>query len=312
MNKRLFFLTAAALAFAACGNESEDMNGQLELRLTSGVQTLTRAASDADTQEETIVGGEEVSVWVDDAGTVETLYDGVTLTADGSNGFSGTAMYFPQSGNSVDIYAIHSSEKPQAFGDFTFSVAASQAEESGYVTSDLLYAAKQDQRRTESEVPLTFYHMLSKLELAIVSGAGAPELAATDAVILAGAVTEGAFSPVKTTEALMAEQAVRADMIAPGTATGDITLGQTTSTDFEEANVNYNEAVIIPQDMGGKTIQFTLADGGTMTYAFPQGTVFESGKKYRFHITLNLTGLEVTSSIYPWEAVAAVSGEALL
>ena len=98
---------------------------------------------------------------------------------------------------------------------------------------------------------------------------------------------------------------------AASDTTGNMTLGQTTCQDFT-TNVVYNEAILGPQDMANKTLTFSLKGGGTLTYTIPTGTTFESGKKYQYHITLDLTGSTVTSSIEDWEPVTAVNGSATM
>ena len=314
-------MAATALVLAGCSNDENEMsNGPVELRLTSGVTVQTRAFTA--TQGTTISSGEAVSVWVDDAGTpASPLYKAVQLTANGSNGFTGDAMYFPQTGNNIDIYAVH--------GNFTtafaqgnvfptsaveYKVEDNQSAVADYTKSDLLYAYVKGVPRNgnPTTAELTFYHMLSKLELAIQVGDGAPRLAATDAVKLNNVTLNGTFTP-STTEN-MSEQSNRDAMLGDATTatTGNMTLGQKTCTDFTADNIVYNEAILVPQDMAGKTLTFTLADDGTLTYTIPANTTFESGKKYQYHITLDLTGITVTSKIEDWEPVAAVTGSATM
>lgn len=313
-------MAAAALALAGCSNDGGEMdNGPVELRLTSGVTVQTRAYTA--TQGTAINRGEVVSVWVDDAGT--PLYKAVQLTADGSNGFTGEAMYFPQTGNNIDIYAVHGNfTTPFALGnDFPkdgaeYKVEADQSSvnnKTNYTKSDLLYAYETGVARNgnPTSVVLTFYHMLSKLELAIKAGDGAPELATSGAVKLNDVTLDGKFTPSTTED--MSDQSKRAAMLGTtaSATTDNMTLGQTTCQDFT-TNVAYNEAILVPQDMAGKTLTFSLKDGGTLTYTIPANTTFESGKKYQYHITLDLTGITVTSSIKDWEPVDAVNGSATM
>lgn len=325
MNTRLFVTIAtAALILAGCTNDENGTdNGPVKIRLTSGVEVQQPRASTTLTQSTSITAGEVVSVWVDDAGTMSDptpLYEANQLTVTAQNGFSGSDMFFPKTGNKVNIYAVHGNfitpfkagdALPTAAG-VEYKVEADQSEGgAAYTNSDLLYAYKKDVSRNgnPTEVQLTFYHMLSKLELAIVKGEGAPELASTGAVKLNGVTLKGNFTP--STSVDMSDQSKRADMLsdASTTATGDMTLGQTICTDFTDPNVEYNEAILVPQDMIDKVLTFTLKDGGTLKYtipafdATPGAAVFESGKKYQYHITLNLTGLKVTSTIKDWEEV---------
>lgn len=326
-------MAAAALIWAGCTNDENGTDsGAVKLRLTSGVEVQQTRAF-ASTQSTSITAGEVVSVWVDDAGTTPAptpLYEANQLTATAANGFGGSDMFFPGTGNNVNIYAIHGKfTAPFAGGeDFPttaveYNVAADQSTAGGdaYTNSDLLYAYEKNVSRNgnPTEVQLTFYHMLSKLELAIVKGEGAPELAQSNAVKLGDVTLNGNFTP--STSADMSIQSQRAGMLSAASAasSGDMTLGQTLCTDFTEANVIYNEAILVPQKMINKVLTFTLADGGTLKYTIPEFTstpgkaVFESGKKYQYHITLKLTGLEVTSTIEDWDPVGLpVKGDAVM
>ena len=315
-------MAAAALLMASCSNNENPYDGPVELRLTSGVEVQQSRAA-ANTQEEVIAPNEGVDVWVDDATDKTALYKANALTSDGSNGFTGgTPMFFPQTGNNIDIYAIHGTfttpfTNGTAFPTTAqeFSVVADQsAGGSSYTGSDLLYAYDTDVARAAHPATthqLTFYHMLSKLELAIKIGAGIPELAATGAVTLGGVVLNGDFTPSATVD--MAKQDKRAEMIASAATatTGTMTLGQTPCTDFEETNVVYNEAIMVPQDMNGKVLTFKLANNGELKYTF-KNTTFASGKKYLYHITLDLTGVTVTSEIKAWDPVSATTGTATM
>jgi len=317
----LSVFAVTALLFASCSSDDNDTdNGPAELRVSSGVSTLLKSA--ANTQEDKIVAGETVSLWVDDATTSDALYKANQLTANGSNGLTGgTAMYFPQTGNTVNIYAMHGSFAP-AFtsGDafptsaVTYTVAADQSTPgaASFTNSDLLYASSKGVQRSgnPTTVSMTFYHMLSKIELAIKVGNGAPALAASNAVTLGDndVIADGGFTP--STTAVITNQAERAAMLATGTNTATIKLGQLTCLDFTTSGIVYNEAIIVPQNMAGKVLKFKLANGGELKYVIPAGTTFESGKKYQYHITMQLTGLEIISTIANWDPVNPVTGNA--
>lgn len=318
------FLSAVAITailFASCSSDDNDVNNEApELRVSSGVSTLLKSA--ANTQENTIASGEKVSLWVNDATTTDAVYKANQLTANGSNGFTGgSPMYFPQTGNAVDIYAIHGKFTTSfASGDVfptnavNYSVESNQNTlgVSAFTNSDLLYAYSKNVARSgnPTTVSLTFYHMLSKLELAIKIGNGAPALASSNAITLGNnnIVVDGKFTP--STTATMTTQADRAAMLTAGTFTSTMQLGQLISSDFTDTNIVYNEAILVPQDMSGKVLTFKLANGGELKYLILTPTTFESGKKYQYQITLNLTGLQVISNIVNWEPVAAVSGNA--
>lgn len=321
-------MAAAAMILAGCSNDENAAidNSPVELRLTSGVTVQQTRAAFNPTQSTSIKEGEVVSVWVNQTDDVE-LYKANQLTATLANGFTGEAMYFPQNGfREVNIYAIHGNftapfSEGTAFPTTAveYSVEADQSEAGGthYTNSDLLYAYETNVERNGNPTTqeLTFYHMLSKLEVAIKIGDGSPELAPRGAVTLGDVTLNGKFTP--STEATMSEQSARAAMLADAAQpnTGDMILGQTTCKNFI-SDVNYNEAIIVPQEMKDKVLTFKLQDGGTLKYTIPEfdstkgAAVFESGKKYIYHITLNLTGLTVTSQIKDWAPVEAVDGTA--
>lgn len=146
--------------------------------------------------------------------------------------------------------------------------------------------------------------MLSKVEVALKSGNGKPDL--TDAVVtIVGTKLKADFTPDKS--ATMTDQSARAGMI---TIPGDnndatpITIRTITTTDFN-GNSEYGEAVVLPkQTISQNTpfIQVTLANKAVFSYKIPDagGLTLESGKKYTYKITVNQTELTVTSKIENW------------
>lgn len=181
-----------------------------------------------------------------------------------------------------------------------------EADQSGteaYAKSDLLYAVQKNVPRSKNAVELTFYHMLSKVEVALKSGDGNPNLTGA-AVTILGTKLKADFTPNKS--ATITEQVARADMIA---ITGDnnnatpITI-RTETTDNFDTNTEYGEAVVLPkQTISQNTpfIQVKLSNDAVFTYKIPAGGLtLESGKKYTYKITVNQTGLTVTSKIENW------------
>ena len=295
MNRTIVGLLAI-LGLAACSKEEEPALDKLqELRLTSGIEAVMRA----DVQNTQIVANEKVWAWVSDADKGTALYDAQQLTVGTNGELTGTtAMYFPQRGNAVRIRALHgtlSSPSPLVAGatafpsTFDFTVAADQsAGGAAYVQSDLLYASR-EASKTKSAVPLTFYHLLSKLELNITKHASVTDN--IDNITLDGVAVDGKFTPSATAD--ITQQAERSAMVRAGNQTGTMTLGK--------ALTGSNDAIVVPQAVGGKTLTFNLAGGGKLQYTFPAGKTFESGKKHVYNMTLTLTGIKVESSIAPWD-----------
>ena len=309
--KQTFYHTllvaGAFCLLTACSKEENGgmTDGRTELRLASGIEAVTRS----DVQNTAIVADETVCAWVSDAGksgTDAALYNAVKLTAQAGSGLAGTTpMYFPQTGNAVNIRALHGTfketftEGETAFptGGVGFTVDENQsAGGDAYVKSDLLYAASNDVARSgnPTTVSLKFYHMLSKLELKIVRGEGVTD--AVEKVTLGGVAVGGTFTPAE--DADLTQRTARAAMIASGEQSATMTLG---GAFWDEGAKTTNDAIVVPQSIGGKKMTFTLASGGELVYTIPEGKAFESGRKHVYTVTLKGTELSVDSTIEPWE-----------
>lgn len=279
---------AAALTLAACtGDELLDKpnapDAQVELRLTSALEVQTRGAHGLDTQ---VKEGEAVHVWVDDATTGKSLYSNNTLTA-GSDGAltGGETMYFPATCNSASIYAIHgnfaeNTDYTNFWGaEQTHTVMQDQRSDGiGYAQSDLVYCKLSNVSRNgnPTTVGLTFEHLLSKVEVVLVQGAGKPTISKAE---ILNTRLNATFTPDKTDETVTVK--------ASGT-TGENPI------EIDNDLSDVNEAVIVPQTLkkGTEFIRITTTEGEELVYKLPEDKTFESGKKYRFTITAQTSGVK--------------------
>lgn len=322
--KTKVFMTMAALALMAtgCNNEDEMDNWNGEIRLTSGIEVQTRATHYLD---ESLKNGETVHVWVDDAQTpttivtTEKLYENNQLTAGSDGALNGTSMYFPQTGNKVNIYALHTNATwtgntfPES--ELTHGVATDQkSSTNGYATSDLVYARLTEVERTSEQVSLTFNHLLSKVEVILKEGEGETGfLTDIDYLKILNTKIDANFSLSKTGQAYgkNAEHPNGIAVVANGSV-ADITI----DNDVTSNNTILNEAIIVPQTLTASAvsklpfIQIKLNAGGVFTYSLETETSFESGKKYTYTITVKQTGLTVTSTISPWSTGEGGTGTA--
>ena len=319
MKTRLMIVVAVAAMAVACHDGGEGPGGgPEELRLTGAVkgEVVARGAAAG----EVIAAGEVVHAWVDEAVNPAVAHvKAWRLEADGNGGLDGTTCYFPENGNDVNIYAMHGNfnyvieEGVMGFPAMLYcEVERMQAGEIGVANrakSDLLFAIERGvSRGRESDGvttrELTFYHLLSKVEVALKASDEVGDL--TGAVVsVGGTVNRGYFMPDK--EAVMENDAERGKMIAPdGSSIGLITIDTRVTGNFD-GNTEYGEAIAVPGT--GLFIRVDLKDGKVLFYY--SNVTLESGKKYRYNIYVGKERLElVSTSISAWETGTSDGGEA--
>ncbi len=310
--KAFIMMAAAALAMVGCSNDNENDNWAGEIRLSSGLtvqQTDTRAATDI--QSTLFDNGENIDVFINENTTAaaSTIYEQpLVYTAEGNGNMKAPdnkQPYFPASGNGVNIYAYYPSGKVNSIASdattITFSVAEDQSGETDYKTSDLMYGkpAQNPVNRTSSQIPLHFTHLLSKVIITLEAGKGTPSLD--------GAVVK--LKSVKPSTTLTPSTGAISE--ASGTAT-DITVMTASSSALS------GSAIVVPQTLPTSFIEVTLADGGVLTSKDLKDdsnnpitdVILTDSNVYTYTITVNLTGLNVTSTITPWTDNETHSGEA--
>ena len=306
-------LAAATFTLGACSSDTdESAQPEVELRLSSSLELLTRAAY-TKTQDTQIANEELVYAWIDEAkssGAVEYI-QAWELKADGNGKLEGQKKLYPVSGNPINVYAIHGNFATTPSGAFptaalNHNVNTDQSTVAGYAVSDLLYATGANLKRQTAAHPLTFSHLLSKVEVYLVAGTGTDDsdLATAKVSILntkpiatvtlskTGAPTISASGTATNIAAKMQYETDQTVTIADGSAPSPAHA--------------FAEAVIVPQWVnstsasGGDAVNFIKITIGTSTFTAKINKEFVGGNRYTYNVVVNKTGIELSSTINLW------------
>lgn len=317
MKTRFLMATAAAaIVMVACNNEETD-NWAGEIRLSSGlaVQQVnsTRAANDI--QNGQFAADEKIDVFINEAvnagETATTSYTQPLVYTAGGNGSMNTSdqPYYPTSGKNVNIYAYYPSgtvTSIDANAEVDFTVVADQSSDANYKASDLMYGTpdKNPVGRTKNHVNITFKHLLSKVTVTLKQGAGIKNLTNAKVELL---------NVLPTTT------------LTPSTGVISGADGDETDITVMDKGTNLSgSAVVVPQTLNqeveGKRrfIRVTLETGGVLysqNLTDSEGKTIEdiemtAGNEYKYEITVNLTSLDIKSSITEWGTGDPVKGDA--
>ena len=307
--KKLFFLAAAAsVMLAACSSDNEEATvaEKSAIRLsTQSLTGMTRAGQSVQLTQ--FAANENVGIFLaeDNAGSPVTSGTNVTpyaqpltYVADGAGNLANT-QYWPQDGNGLHIFGVYPLAAATAAAAYnatgvTFTVAANQTSDANYKASDLMTGkptANNPVARQSTAVDMTFTHLLTKVDVNLTAGAGFDDVNSAEVSIL-GTKPTTTFNVQNTTLGA-----------ASGTAT-DIVAGTGTT----------NSVIIVPQAIAANTsfIKVTVG-GGDYIYKLPAATTFAAQTKYVFNITVNKTGLVLTTTqITAWADGVEADGSATL
>ena len=318
--KQSIILFAAALAFAACSQDSEDRSQdsniiQLSAAISGGddVKAGTRAydATEANYQNTQFLSDKGIFVEAYDHGTGAAYANSTSTytttstagTETGSIQLSGT-IYYPASGNNVDILAFYPSSVSSSDDTFPESGDISdQTTIAAYQGFDLMYADKLSNKAKDTRHGLTFHHALAQIKVVLTPGNG---VTAEEVASKVTAVTIKNTVPVAT--------------ISTNTSTGIITAEPKDGTDVKDIEILGNKAtnigLIVPQnvakDKAFVSIAYTGSVNGRLTYSIPEvdGKTFAAGKTYTYTFAVNAATIELQSLVITnWDPQTGGSGD---
>lgn len=209
-------------------------------------------------------------------------------------------IYYPADDRMLDLYAYYPFRSP-AFSSGTIidlTVATNQSAGQNYTRSDFMVARTDTVTRTPFKIPLTFNHKLSQMVFELLPGTGfTPDDLLAAKIKIINAITDATYDLSKAPTAKPVAGATRADIIPAGTWIKD---GNKLSGVM---------AIVIPQEINSTTyFQVTI---GNRVFTFkPNPANMNSGCSHKITITVNNSGLQITTDINPWNNCIPVNGEA--
>lgn len=304
------YIAVSMLAISACNKEqvSDTTDDVLSPQEVLPINIVTdEAAYTRATQATTINEGEKVYVFADKSSDGSEYFGAWELTSDGTGKLTSQEVKnYPTDGSTLDFYGIHGnfgdaikSDVSFPSTDITHTVKTNQTQTADYCVSDLLYAVKKDVASSTDPITISFYHMLSKVEVALIPGDGFSITDLNKATVeILNTVNIVDFTPEKNID--MGGQTNRAGLLQVSGTIAPITMPTVVNAIKTEGS--YGEAVVVPQTLENKEfIKITLKNGNVYTVSSGKTLKLESGKKYTYDLTIASYGITVSSSITDWE-----------
>ena len=285
-----YFILIAALATAmttvtSCINDEENVDSSIiSLSSNIGQAGLTRATATDELQNTQFVSGKSIFVEAYKTGESSTYATGTYTTTDNAGTMSGS-LYYPVTRENVDICAFYPSTVTSS--STSFAVGNNQKTAADYQNYDLMYATKLTNKEKGSTHALIFNHALSKIIVILTAGTGLTESDITtnvSAVKINGTKLTGTIS------------------ITGGAITVSGVTGDAADIDITGSTKTSNIGIIVPQTVANATTFITVTyNSAALTYALTAEKAFEAGKVYTYNLTLNNSGLSLSStSITSW------------
>lgn len=263
--KNIVWMMAVGWLLAACTSDDEARFGKsMPIRLAIAVEESAQTRAGSNVQNTELLSGEAVDVYIKNAGTSDWIANPLACTVSGNGGdlTSASALYYPYDGSSVSMYAVH----PSVASGATFTVSADQTSDANYAQSDLTFSKTATYAYSSSVQTLPMAHLMSQIVVNIT---------------LPSAWAGRAITNLK----LHAKRT--ATITYPVDNSNGYTLGEASGS-VEAISMSQGGAALIPPQSitsGSTFITFQVAGVGPYAYALPSNTTFAPGHRYVYTIT---------------------------
>lgn len=273
MKKYILPLAVAfSLSLAACSNEDNYIEDPVaaHINATIGDGFMSRASNTSWDE------GDSIGV------SMSGRYLNFKYTTEGGDGaFAGTQMYFQNKVDKVTLTAYYpysgtEGDSPAVIEASTPGDRQTSAEQPKF---DFLYAVAENVTGANPNVNFTFSHKMSKLTFKFVNGNAGTDVSKITTYEINGLIMDGTFNPVS------------------GECSAKATASASTLSVSADDSGELPSSIIFPQTFADK-VTMKIKDREGQEYACElkfAGNRLESGNNYVFTITVNKTGLNVTT-----------------
>lgn len=312
MNSRIklyLFTLVCFLLSVSCNKEEQtlDSSGKdMILQLGTTISTLTRASDNGFDVNDKL--GLYIVKW-QTSSTPGTLNNSsnyennalYSLVSSPNNWQSEHTIYYPSDDNKIDIYSYYPYRTPAFASGTTISlnVNANQSNYQNYTQSDFMVAKTTEVKRTPAKVQLTFNHRLSQIVFQLIPGSGftANELLSAKVTVI-NAITDATYDLAQAPEGEPVQGATRSNIFPCG------------SWKINNNSLEGVMAILVPQTIDFETYIQVLLGNRKFTFKPASPITLSSGCSRKFTITVNNTGLDITTTINPWNTCPTVNGNA--
>lgn len=297
--KEIMSIVAVALMAVGCSSDDglQSREGRVPITLSAsvGTEVTTRGV-----QETALASGETVYVWGKEGSGNYDYLQAWTLTAGADGALSGSAKYYPLSGETLTMVALHGNfsytEGDALPASISHSVELDQSSTGNYEKSDLLWATVSGSSADATGKNLAFTHKLSKIEIKLHPGEGYSDISSAD-VKLRGVLPTITINP---TDGTLGSASGSATLITP----------RLTVDNLSDATTPYAlyEAIIPPQAAPVDFLNIKIGDKIATVSA--DVASFASNKRYVYDITITQVGITVTNTVTGWGEGATNSASA--
>ena len=288
--KDILAIVAVALMTGGCSSSDEVQSGEgrvpITLTASVGTEVATRGV-----QETELTSDETVYVWGKEGAGDYDYLQAWALTAGTGGTLTGSAKYYPLSGETLTMVALHGNfsytEGDALPATISHSVETDQTTAGNYEKSDLLWATETGNSTNATGKSLVFTHKLSKIEVKLHPGEGysVSDIASAE-VRMRGVLSTITIAP--TDGSLGA---------ASGTAT--LIKARLTEDHLSEATPYALYEAIVPPQVA-PTAFLNIKIGEKIATVAADVATFASNKRYVYDITIKEFEVNVTSSIASW------------